>query len=379
MTAGASGSSPRQACERCLRRGWLLARLSPLLDRCAPDRDRLFSLLELENEELIDALAGSRRASTHSDYAAHDVSTCSCEHGLETTCRHGAEHPRPLLTAGAPDLLYVAGSLARLRELTDAPMVALLGCERASDYGLEMAGAIARELSACAVTVVSCARKGIGGAAQAGALEAGSRCVALFGDALALAARGPERALLAQVAQSGCAVSELPDETSGRMWGRAACERLAVELAQLVVLVEGEAVVGELVGAQMALARGTPVGAVPGRANSALSGAPHTLLREGAGLICGAQDALELLFPVGAGAPAPAPGITLEPALLEVLEAVGAGRDSAEELSRRLARPLPEILLALTRLELMGLLARGRGGRYLRRLGPPVGAPATHP
>ncbi len=379
MTADASASSQRQACEKCLRRGWLLARLSPLLDRCAPDRERLFALLELEDEELIEAVAGSRRASTHADYAALEVSRCSREHGLETTCRHGGEHPRPLLTAGTPGLLYVAGSRARLRELTDAPVVALLGCERASDYGLEMAGAIARELSACAVTVVSCARKGIGAAAQAGALEAGSCCVALFGDALALAARGPERALLTRVAKSGCAVSELPEETPGRMWGRAACDRLAVELAQLVILVEGEATVGELAGAQRALANGTQVGAVPGHANSALSGAPHALLREGAGLICGAQDALELLFPVDAGTPAPVAGIALEPTLLEVLEAVGAGRDNAEKLSRQLERPLPEILLELTRLELMGLLARGRGGRYVRRLRAPVGAPAADP
>lgn len=377
MTDGAGESSPREACESCLRRGWLLARLSPLLDRCAPDRDRLFSLLELEDEELIDALAGSRRASTHAAYAACDPARRPREEGVQTSCRHSELYPRSLRTAGAPHLLHVVGPLERLRELTDAPMVALLGCERASDYGLEMAAAIARELSACAITVVSCARKGIGAAVQTGAMEAGSRCVALFGDGLACAARRPGRALLSRVAAGACAVSELPAETSGRVWGRAASERLAVELAQLVILVEGEAAVSELAGAHMALARGIPVGAVPGRANSALSGAPHALPRAGASLVGGAEDALELLYPLAGGAREPSAGVTLEPALRRVLEAVGAGRDSAEALGRQLERPLPEILFALTQLELMGLLARGRGGRYLRRLGPPLGAPGS--
>jgi DNA processing protein len=377
LTDGAGESSRREACEGCLRRGWLLARLSPLLDRCAPDRDRLFSLLELEDEELIEALAGSRRASTHAAYAACDPTRRSREEGVRTSCRHSELYPRSLRAAGTPHLLHVAGPLERLRELTDAPTVALLGCERASDYGLEMAAAIARELSACAITVVSCARKGIGAAAQTGALEAGSRCVALFGDGLARAAQRPGCALLSHVAAGGCAVSELPAEVSGRVWGRAASERLAVELAQLVLLVEGEASVGELAGAHMALARGTPVGAVPGRANSALSGAPHTLLRGGASLVGGAEDALELLYPLAGGAREAAPGVMLEPALRRVLEAVGAGRDSAEALGRQLERPLPEILFALTQLELMGLLAKGRGGRYLRRLGPPLGAPGT--
>jgi DNA processing protein len=148
-----------------------------------------------------------------------------------------------------------------------------------------------------------------------------------------------------------------------------------VELAQLVVVIEGHAVPSALAPARYAQARGTILGAVPGQINSSLSGAPHTLLREGAALIGGAEDALELLH-TGAEADATSlemPRLALEPALQAVLDDVAAGRDSAQALSRHQQKPLEEVLLALTQLELMGLLARARGGRYMRRVGRAAG------
>ena len=49
-----------------------------------------------------------------------------------------------------------------------------------------------------------------------------------------------------------------------------------------------------------------------------------------------------------------------------VLEQVGAGNDTPEKLCRRGA-DAAEVLLALSELELIGLLGRGDGGRYLAR------------
>jgi hypothetical protein len=56
----------------------------------------------------------------------------------------------------------------------------------------------------------------------------------------------------------------------------------------------------------------------------------------------------------------------LRPRLKEVLELVGAGRDTPGKLIRG-THQATEVLLALSELELMGLLARGDGGRYLPR------------
>ena len=52
--------------------------------------------------------------------------------------------------------------------------------------------------------------------------------------------------------------------------------------------------------------------------------------------------------------------------LTAVLELVGSGSDTPDELEEHVSDP-GDVLLALSELELMGLLVRGDGGRYLRR------------
>ncbi len=63
----------------------------------------------------------------------------------------------------------------------------------------------------------------------------------------------------------------------------------------------------------------------------------------------------------------------LDPRLRVVLESVGAGIDTPQRLIGDGSDP-GEVLQALSELELLGLLARGDGGRYVVRaaLGQPV-------
>jgi predicted Rossmann fold nucleotide-binding protein DprA/Smf involved in DNA uptake len=63
--------------------------------------------------------------------------------------------------------------------------------------------------------------------------------------------------------------------------------------------------------------------------------------------------------------------VKLRPALRRVLERVGAGQDTAEKLAHSEA-DAADVLLALSELELMGLLARGDGGRYVPRAPSPA-------
>jgi hypothetical protein len=56
----------------------------------------------------------------------------------------------------------------------------------------------------------------------------------------------------------------------------------------------------------------------------------------------------------------------LEPRLLATLEQVGAGCDTPAKLTAGSA-DAGEVLLALSELEVMGLLGRGDGGRYVPR------------
>jgi DNA processing protein len=153
------------------------------------------------------------------------------------------------------------------------------------------------------------------------------------------------------------------------MWGPAASERIVARLSGLTVVVEAAEVERELFAARVAGALGRPLAAVPGRVTSHLSAGSNGLLAEGARVVRGAQDVLDLLYPTAAPrllGEDTGPRSDLAPRLRTTLEEVGSGCDTPDALAAKGAS-LEDVLLALSELELMGLLSRGDGGRYIPR------------
>jgi DNA processing protein len=323
-------------------------------------------LLALDDGRLLRALAGSKRATLMSDYARFDSSELPRGANVGAVCRHDPGYPRALRDAGAPPMLYVLGDPLRLRELTEGPLVAVVGSRRASDYGMEIAKSLGRGLAASGVTVVSGLTDGIAVAAHAGSLEVGRAGVALVGGGLDVACPARRRPLLERLSGSGCVTSELPCGSEGRRWGAAAAERIVVRLAEVTVVVEASDSARELTSAGIARALGRTLAAVPGRVTSRASGGTNALLMDDAHLVRDTQDVLELLGSTAgplAGRPARR---QLAPRLAEVLERVGEGWDNPDKLAD-VSDDVGDVLLALSELELMGLLTRGDGGRYLPR------------
>jgi DNA processing protein len=385
------------ACVECLRHSWLLALLSTRLGYQARDRVRLLALLALGDEQLIQAIGGRRRRELRERYARFAPGQVRSGPGVETICRHRRGYPGGLVRAGerAPWMLYVAGgAVGRLEELSAAPAVAIVGSRQATDYGMEMARSLARGLSASGVTVVGSLADGIAVAAQEGALEAGGKALTVLDGGLDVACPARRRALHGRLLGAGCVVGELPCRCKPQNWCDTARERTVVGLAQLTIFVEADENPAELQGAQIARALGRTVAAIPGRVTSPVSQGTHALLLDGAALVRGPGDALELLYagiaprdPLGDPHALPSaprgtdtqlstgawrgtgttPGAAaLEPRLQATLEQVGAGRDTPAKLSAASA-DAGEALLALGELELMGLLTRGDGGRYVPR------------
>ncbi len=360
---------PAGACERCLRRSWLLAALSSPLEFCCRDRTRLLELIALPDEQLLAAIGGRRRqelTDRYERFAAEDLAQID---GVEVLCRHDRRFPRGLNGDAAPHALSVAGGADRLARLTGTPVVALLGSRRASDYGLAMAKSLGRGLAASGVTVASGFTDGIALAAHGGALEARCPSLALMGGGLAASCPAARRSLFERIARRGCVVSELPCDCPGRLWGQHLSERIVAGMADIAVVVEAEDSPRDLAGAQLAQELGRPLAAVPGRVTSQLARGSHALLMAGAALVRGPQDVLELLCAAGsrpAVAPARSAHAQLEPRLCTVLQRVGAGVDTADKLTAGGADS-GAVLMALSELELLGLLARGDGGRYVPR------------
>ena len=355
-------------CRGCARRGWLLARLSASLDYAHSDLPRLIELLSLEDEPLLDALAGRRRETLRSGYEAFAIAGGECGAGAERICRHDRGYPDALRNAAAPPMLNVRGGAARLRELVARPAVAVVGTRKPSDYGLEVAASLGRGLAASGLTVVAGLTDGVARAAHEGVLEASGRSIAVAGGGLDAARRGRHRSLIERLGADGCIVSELPCDCEGRRWAQLASERIVARLAQLTVVVEARDSARDLACPWIARAVGRAVAAVPGRVSSRSSRGTNALLAEGAPVVRGAEDVLELLHarPAGERPPTEPEVRHLDPRLAEVLERVGEGRDSPDLLVDA-DGGAGEMLLALSELELLGLLTRGHGGRYVPR------------
>jgi DNA processing protein len=273
----------------------------------------------------------------------------------------------------APRVLHVAGGAQRLARLLDEPVVAIVGARAASDYGMEVAHALARGLAASGVTVLGALAEGIGAATHEGALHVDGPTVTVMPGGLDVCYPAGRRALYRRIREHGCAISEHPPGVPTSRWCHPLRARILAALAQLTIVVEAEEQPGALAAAHLAQASGGLVGAVPGRVGSPLAAGPHALLTEGAGLVRSAEDALDLLYSVGARPTAspPAPPPPAAPALDErlraVLDQVSTGRDTLEKLTGTGVH-MQETALALAELELRGALGRGDGGRYVRRL-----------
>jgi DNA processing protein len=360
-----------KACSACVRRCVLLGELSAVLDYSLARSALLTELLSLGDEELIDALGGRRRAALRALHNMRQEPVAASGAG-ESWCRHDDRFPLRAGDPAAPHLLDIAGGLQRLAGMLSAPTVAFLDSREASGYGTTMASSLSRGLASAGVTVVAGLHGPIGQAAHAGSDRIGAGAVGVLGDGLG-ACEGGAATLRDLVVANGCVLSELPSAAGGRGWARVAAERIVAGLGDVVVVIETVDREEGLAAAIRARELGKRVSAVPGMLTNPLARGPHELLRQGARLITGAADVLDLLHESGAPAsgssqPGRADNTPASAGSARVLDAVGAGCDTIENLSLATGldgRPM-ELLSALGELEALGLLGRSAAGRYLR-------------
>jgi DNA processing protein len=370
-----SAAGANEACERCLRRSFLLGLLAPriagLLQR--PDR-RAPALLSLREDELIAAVGGDHEAELASRLECFDARAARRElEGAEVgaACRHGDAFPPALRDLpDCPAVLYhVPRAAERLVAMAAPPTVAVVGARRASHYGRTIAYELGRGLGAAGVTVVSGLALGIDAAAHRGALDAGGRAVAVLAGGPDVPYPRTNRALHWRMREAAVVVSELPPGTRPFRWSFPARNRIMAGLAAMSIVVEAAERSGSLITAEFAEDLGREVGAMPGPVNSRLAEGSNRLLREGAVVVRGAGDVLDELFGAGAWereriADAD-PAEALDPRLRLVLDAVEAG-EPVESIGREERLSAREVRASLGQLESRGLIARAGVGAYVR-------------
>jgi len=265
-----------------------------------------------------------------------------------------------------PPLIAVKGNTS----VFQLPAVSIVGARNASLAGLKMARMIAVGLGREGYAVISGLARGIDTAAHEGSLATGTVGVLAGGlDRI----YPPENAgLCGKIAEAGAVVSEMPFGWEPRAQDFPRRNRIVAGLGLGLVVVEAARRSGSLISARLAGEMGRIVFAVPGSPIDPRAEGTNGLLKDGATLVTGPEDVLEMLAPLTlirppdvkaeeppdySSHPPPAPSDRAR--LIEALSPVPTGID---ELIRHTGLHPAQVFLILLELDLAGRLERHAGG-----------------
>jgi DNA processing protein len=273
-----------------------------------------------------------------------------------------------------PSCLFVLGDIG----LLDRPMVSIVGTRQSSSSGERAAYVIAGALARAGACVVSGMALGIDAAAHRGALDAGGSTIAVLASGVDRPYPPSHEKLHARIVSEGAAISET---ASGAWPGRGAFprrNRIIAALGRVLIVVEAGTKSGALITANHALELGRHIGAVPGSVDSPRCVGTNSLLRNGAVVITGPEDALllaGLTVPEGMSDGEVSLGMSEsspprssnrggrlganEAAIVDAMRSGAADVDSLVRVSGLSSR---EVAAAITALELTGTITTDHGG-----------------
>lgn len=269
---------------------------------------------------------------------------------------------------GPPGKLHVQGEFTCLA----GPCVAIVGSRRATPYGEKVARTLAGHLGALGVITVSGLARGIDTAAHEGALEAGSKTIAVMGTGPDIIYPPQNKDLAGRIKAQGAVVTEFDPGTPGHPWNFPMRNRIISGLSLGTVVVEAGEQSGALITARLAAEQGREVFAVPGPITSRESAGTHRLIAEGAKLVTRVDHILEEILALRhlcgvrpAGKPGPG-RISLTSEEQELLKWVSFEPVSIEEILRKSRGGAGRTANTLLSLELKGVVRALPGKRYAR-------------
>ena len=275
--------------------------------------------------------------------------------------------PRLAAIDDVPPLLAIRGQTEALTR----PMIGIVGSRNASGVGLKLAQTLARDLSEAGFVVVSGLARGIDQAAHRASLGNGTVAVLAGGHRRIYP---PEHeGLLAELLQSGAAISEMPLDHVPRARDFPRRNRLISGASLGVVVIEAAHRSGSLITARIAAEQGREVFAVPGSPLDPRAAGTNALIKQGAIVVTEAADVIAAVEPIlrrPADLPIEEtadddPSPLLEPAADDRARIIGLLGPSPLGLDDviRMAGTSPAIVrTVLLELELAGRLERHGGG-----------------
>ncbi len=272
--------------------------------------------------------------------------------------RHIEDPPPLLFYRGDPDCLM-------------GKCLGVVGSRRASPQGVEVTRRICRELSDAGVTIVSGFAVGIDTAAHEGCLDGASPTAAILGTGIDVDYPAENMGLRERILNgNGVLLTEYPFGMRASKFVFQHRNRIISGLSKAVVMMECRIQSGSMLTVQHALDQGKDVYAYPGTPGTEWAEGAHQLLREGAMYFAYARDILE---DQGWLNDAPLPTPVQKQALppmdenqRKVYQQLGYGERSFDQLAAATALQTGELSVALTMLQMMGLIKSLPGKCYSR-------------
>lgn len=256
----------------------------------------------------------------------------------------------------APELLYYIGDLSLIQN----PIYAIVGTRRTSPYGRWAATEISKRIASCGIPIVSGMAEGIDSCAHRGCLDVGTPTVAVLGTGIDVPFPRSNMHLYDEIAKNGLILSEYEPGHPGQQWTFPQRNRIISGLSKTVIVVEGAYKSGSMITANLALAQGRDVFAVPGNINNPNSTGVNSLIADGAGSIVDINEVLETLGIVGNQIEIAVSNCSEEE--LRILEFIKNNPGiSAEDIASALYLEFSTVLSKTCHMELKGLLRQESG------------------
>lgn len=296
--------------------------------------------------------------------------------GVRIICLVDDDYPMALKRIDdPPPCIYVKGLL----EQRDAIALAIVGSRSCSRYGAEQAERFGALAANAGMTVVSGMARGVDSFAHRGALAAGGRTLAVVGCGLSHVYPPDAVELAERISQSGAVISELQMGIPPDAKNFPARNRIIAGLSLGVLVIEAAKRSGALITAHHAIDYNREAFALAGRVDTPQAAGCLELIKKGsAKLITNFEDILEELGEAGSQlrqAATPQPPATVSAAAgivvvdeseQQIASALSSEALGIEELCEQTGLPPSRVAVALTGLQLKGLVRQLMGERFER-------------
>lgn len=215
---------------------------------------------------------------------------CSCN-DIGVLSYEAKNYPPQLRTLRNPPMvLYYKGTLPNF---SSSPTLAIVGTRKMSEYGKNSAYKIAYELAAAGTIIVSGMALGVDSVAACGALEAQGQTVAVLGCGIDVIYPPQHAKLMEIIIRNGAVLTEFAPGTRPAGENFPIRNRVISGLSRATLVVEADMRSGALITAKNAIIQGREVYALPGNVGESNSDGTNALIRDGAGIVLGAEDILK--------------------------------------------------------------------------------------